>query len=123
MPVATIVTGTERHELKTLPEGYVVIRRMNYGESLKRQAMSTRFLVAGSNQKDFQGELDMQTEAVALWDFGNCIIEHNLTDENDKPLNFKNPVDVKRLAKPVGDEIAKFIDDLNNFEDSDEAKN
>lgn len=124
MPVATIVSDTERFELKTLPGGFVIIKRMTYGQSLVRSSMSTKFLVGGStNSKDFQGELDMQVEAVALWDFANCVVDHNLTDANDRPLNFKNAADVRGLDPRIGQEVGKYIDGINNFEDTDEVKN
>jgi hypothetical protein len=125
MPVATVVgTSTDRFDLKTVPEGYVVIRRMSYGDSLKRQKMSTKMTFGStSDKKDFAGELDIDQEGVALWDFANCIVEHNLTDDREIPLDFKKPSDVRRLARPVGEEIGKLIDDVNNFEDDETVKN
>jgi len=124
MPIATVVNASERFELESLPEAFVVVRRMTYGESLKRDAMSTKFLVGGqTDSRDVQGQVEMQTEQVALWDFANCIMEHNLTDENDRLLNFKNAADVRRLSKPIGAEIGEIIDRVNSAEKSDEVKN
>ncbi len=124
MPIAVVLNTEEKFELKLLEGAYVTIRRMNYGESLKRQSMATKFFIDGSqNSKDFKGELDVQQETVTLWDFANLVTDHNLTDENDKPLNFKNVADVKRLDGALGQEIGKYIDDFNRFEGLDEIKN
>jgi len=124
VPVATITSDTERFDLKTLPEAYVVVRRMTYGESLKRTGMMTKFLVGGNpTNRDFSGEVEMNQEEVTLWDFANCVVEHNLTDENGKLLNFKNQVDVRRLDIRVGEEIGRYIDEVNNFEEKPEIKN
>lgn len=124
MPVATITSDAERFDLKTLPGAYVVVRRMTYGESLKRTGMMTKFLVGGNpSSKDFSGEVEMNQEEVTLWDFANCVLEHNLTDEDGKLLNFKNQFDVRRLDGRIGDEIGRYIDSVNSFEDKDEVKN
>lgn len=124
MPVAVFINKTDRFELDTVPEGYVVVRRMNYGESLKRQAMATKiYMEQNTASKDMRGEVDIQSELVTFWEFANLVIEHNLTDESDRPLNFKNVADVVRLDGPVGDEIGKIIDEYNGTRDSDETKN
>jgi len=126
MPVATVGDfDNTRHELKTAPpDGYVVIRRLSYGESLRREALSTNFTVDGnSNAKDFVGNVKIDQEAVAQFDFEHCIVEHNLTDKNEKLLNFKNPADLAKLDRRVGKEIGDLIDDMNNFEEDEEVKN
>jgi hypothetical protein len=124
MPIAVVLNTQEKFELKTLEGAFVVVRRMNYGESLRRQGMATKFFIDGSqNSKDFKGELDVQQEAVTLWDFANLVVEHNLTDENERTLNFKSAHDVKRLDGAIGQEIGKYIDDFNRFEGDDEVKN
>lgn len=124
MPIATIVSANERFELKTCPEGYVVIRRMTYGEKLKRQGMMTKYTMnLGGGKEDAMAEVDILQEKVSLWEFANLVVEHNLTDEKEKTLNFRNAADVYRLGPQVGEEIQKYIDDLNSFEDSEETKN
>lgn len=121
MPVGVFTNKTDRFELKTLPEGYVVVRRMNYGESLVRQNMASKiYMEQGATSKDMRGEVDIQTVKIAHWDFANLVVEHNVTDENDRPLNFKNAADVNRLDGPVGDEIGKIIDDYNRPPETDE---
>lgn len=126
MPIATIVDSTERFELKSCPpDGYVVVRRMTYGEKLKRQSMMTKFkMEMGRNKSDAMNmDVDLDQEKVSMWEFANLIVEHNLTDENEKPLNFKNMADIARLGPVVGEEIQTYIDKLNSFEEDDEVKN
>ena len=67
-------------------------------------------------------------EKVTLFEFANCILEHNLeylADPNDLSsatlLDFTKPEHVKMLDGRVGDEIDELINDLNNFEDDDET--
>lgn len=130
MPVAVIVEESSgRVDLTTAPpDGYVVVRRMTYGEKLTRTGMATQMLFEqgenGSRSKDtFKGEMKIRTEEIALWDFSNLVIEHNLTDKNGIPLNFKNVEDVKKLHPKIGEEIGKIIDDFNDVENSEHVKN
>lgn len=124
MPIAVVLTTEEKFQLKRLEGAYVTIRRMNYGENLRRQSMATKFFIdSAQGSKDFRGQLDVEQEAVTLWDFAHLVVDHNLTDADEKPLNFKNPVDVKRLDGAIGQEIGKYIDDFNNFEENEEVKN
>lgn len=129
MPVATIIDSvSDKKPLASLPDAYVIVRRMNYGEQLARTGMATRFLVGsdgknGGNADAFKGELDIQTAEVALWDFANLVVEHNLTDANEHPLNFKNPAHVRSLHPKVGEEIGQIIDEWNDSENSEETKN
>lgn len=125
MPVAVVTnTVSEKMPLSSLPGAYVVVRRMNYGEELKRSNMATKFLMSSDkNAKDVQGEINMQTEEVAYWDFANLIVEHNLTDAQDVPLNFKNRAHVSTLDGSVGREVGEIIDAFNGVKDSEEIKN
>jgi hypothetical protein len=126
MPIVTVTDDiSERIPLVTAPpDGYVVVRRMNYGEELKRSGMAAKLLMnSDKNSKDFQGEIDMQTEEVAYWDFANLVVEHNMQDQDGRTLNFKNRADVVKLSGPVGKEIGQVIDDFNNVKDSEETKN
>jgi len=125
MPVAVVTnTVSEKIDLLSLPGAYVIVRRMNYGEELKRSNMATKFLMSSDkNAKDVQGEIDMQTEEVAYWDFANLVVEHNLTDANDVPLNFKSRQHVAMLDGSIGREVGTIIDAFNGVKDSEEVKN
>lgn len=126
MAIATVVNATERFDLKSCPpDGYVVIRRMSYGEKLKRQSMMTKFrMEMGRNKSEAMNmDVDLDQEKVSMWEFSNLIVEHNLTDEHERQLNFKNMNDISRLGPVVGEEIQTYIDKLNSFEEDDEVKN
>lgn len=128
MPVAVVIDNiSDKIPLKTLPpDGYVIVRRMTYGESLARSGKATKLLVGAGdskNKEDFKGEIDVQTEALALWDFANLVVEHNCQDVDGRTLNFKNVLDVKKLSSAVGAEIGEAIDKFNDVGDSEETKN
>lgn len=126
MPVA-VVTNTQSDKIPLItapPDGYVVVRRMNYGEELKRSGMAAKLLMSSTkDSKDFQGQIDMQTEEVAFWDFANLVVEHNMQDADGRLLNFKNRADVVKLSGAVGKEIGQIIDDFNGAKESEEVKN
>lgn len=120
MPRATVnIETTERFDLKTLGEAFVVLRRMSYGQILERR-MFTKLEVTAGKGKDFQGELGMANRKVTEFEFKSCIVEHNLEDENDRPLDLTKPSDFNKLDPRVGQEIEKYITDMNNFEDEEE---
>jgi len=122
VPRATIMQNNQRFELQSCPDGYIVIRRMTYGEKLNRQDDMMN-MQTSANPKDTEMRIQIMAKRVALQDFANLIIEHNLTDDNDLPLNFRNPADVNRLDPRVGDEIGQLIDKVNSFEEAGEVKN
>jgi hypothetical protein len=65
----------------------------------------------------------LASKEIALFELRCCIVDHNLTDENEKPLDLSNPRDVDRLNPKVGQELDQLISDMNNFEDEDEDPN
>ena len=125
MAVATITQTTERFDLKSAPpDGYVVIRRMTWGEKLKRQGMMMSMnMQMNKKSDDMNVNMDMDQEKVAIWEFQNLIMEHNLTDEKEVALNFKNIADIVRLGPVVGEEIQTKINEVNAFEENDDVKN
>jgi hypothetical protein len=98
--------------------GWVELRRLSYGEKLNKdaEAMKMRFAMGGNSAQNMDAELSLINEFVTYREFAKCIMAHNLTDDNDKPLNFTNPEDVKKLDPRVGDEISTLIGELNDFE-------
>jgi hypothetical protein len=129
MPKATVdVNDTERHDLETCEEGYVVLRRMNYGEKLTRQQLATDMAVTGGGGRGRKAEeaktnIKIMSRAIAEFEFKNCIVDHNLTDANDTPLDFRRPQTLDQLDPRIGDEINKLIADMNNFEEDDDGGN
>lgn len=120
---------TERFELKSAPpDGFVVLRRMAYGDKmLRRQHLGKATVHGGSKSKtkgDFTAEMDLINERVTLLEFSKSIVEHNLTIMylgNETPVDFSNPAHVKLLYGPVGEEIDELITDFNSFEGDEET--
>lgn len=121
MPRGTVnVKATERHDLKSLPDGYVVLRRMSYGQYLQRRDMAAhvRLLASQNNGANaFAGEIASANGAIAEFEFANCIVEHNIEDEHGDKLDFKRPFHVTQLDPRIGQEISDLISSMNNLED------
>jgi hypothetical protein len=114
------MSHTERFELKSLPGGFVVLRRLNYEQYLERQAMAMEMRMsttAGqSADRQIAADIKMAGRRVAEFEFAHCIADHNLTGEDDQPLNFKEKWTLGALDIRVGQEIGDLINDMNNFE-------
>lgn len=120
MPFAGLNNGTERFDLKSLPGAYVELRRMSYGQKLARQDL-IRLSVEMGKGKDMKGEMAMANKLATKMDFANCIAAHNLEkDDNGTLFNF-NTDSLDMLDPRVGEEIDKYINQMNNFEDTDEG--
>jgi hypothetical protein len=123
MPRATAtVSGSERFDLKTLPEGFVELRRLTYGQKLERRAMSSVAQAEGGGKgKNFRMSMAMLNEQATIFDFTHCIVDHNLEDDSGQKMDLTNVLNIRRLDPRVGDEIESLIDKLNNFEEEDEV--
>lgn len=121
MPVAVLVHEPERFELKSLPGAYVIVRRMTYGEKLQRSEMTMKMRMDMADKNNMGADMQMLSRQVTLWSFNRLIIDHNLTDKDDRKLNFKSPVDVEALDGRIGEEIDTYIDKVNNFEEDENA--
>lgn len=115
MPRATVSSNAERFDLKSCAGGFVIIRRMTYGEKLTRQDN----MIDTNMGKGEELKISLLARKAAMDDFANLVVDHNLTDDTDRPLNFKNPADVAQLDPRIGDEIGQLIDELNSFGDID----
>jgi hypothetical protein len=125
MPIATAnLAPEEKKDLKTCPGGWVVLRRMTYGQKLDRMKHVGKLSVDMRGKgKGTKGEMEMLQKGSTIYDFQACIVEHNLeknigTDENPNivPMNLKTMVDIDALDPRIGEEISSLIDELNNFE-------
>jgi hypothetical protein len=125
MPRATVITAPERFTLETLPKtdeddaGYVMLRRLSYGEKLQKdqEAMKLRFDMSTAGSSDgMDAEIAMINELATLAELRKCVIDHNLTDEGGRKLDFAKLEDVRSLDPRVGDEIQTLLGDLNDFE-------
>jgi hypothetical protein len=118
VPVATVSPDTKHFDLKSLPGGWVELREMSYGQKLTRQQDTTKMsILMRKGQKDAEGQLATMQTAAAMIDFRTCVVDHNLTDRQEQKLDFKNQAHVSTLSSRVGDEIATYIDQMNNFEE------
>lgn len=120
MPRATVdQTETSRHDLQSLPEGYVVLRKLSYGQMLQRQEMAAEMAMKGDGRggrsNKAEATIKMMQTLVTEYEFKNCIVEHNLEDENGQNLNFQQPGSIVRLDPRIGDEVSQLIDKLNQF--------
>lgn len=128
MPIAVVIQSSEEYKLKSCAGGIVKIRRMTFGESLVRKDMMASVAMEMQNRSSkgndsMKLQMDLLQEKTTLWEFANLIVSHNLTDSNDKLLDFKNPANVKALEGRIGDEIQQYINELNSFEENEEIKN
>jgi hypothetical protein len=125
MPRATVdIEETLRLELKSLPGGWVVLRRLTFGQIMQRRTMAASMRITGNGQKkqSFEGEMVMASQKVAEYEFKNCIVDHNLEDETGAKLNLALQRDIQRLDPRVGAEIDEAISKLNNFDLEDEEE-
>jgi len=128
MPRATVdVSSTTRFPLETCPgdgteePGYVELRKLSYGQVLARRDMGAKMAVEGmggrsSRVEDMKVTTEMIQQKVTEYEFKHAIAGHNLTDHTGRKLNFGNPRDIEALDPRVGAEIAKLIDDMNDWD-------
>lgn len=122
MPRAVVSAEVERKDLKTAPpDGFVELKRMSYGQKMQRTQIATDMTVeVQKGQKSQKASIDVAQLEVTLFEFRNCIVDHNLTDENDQKLNLHSKEGLSKLDPRVGDEIGKYIDELNNYDGEDD---
>jgi hypothetical protein len=127
MPAAVVdMNSTQKFDLKSAPpDGYVILRKMTYGQKLTRQqnAMKIQMEMQRRGKGTTKANMEMESLASALFDFKNCVVEHNLTDATGNLLNLSTDFDVTRLDPRVGEEISTYIDEMNNFEPEDDKGN
>jgi hypothetical protein len=118
VPRATVNTGdTEKFALKTCEGGEVTLRRMTYGQKLTRQQNAVKMTMEQERGKrGGKMSMDMLQHAATVFDFRACIVDHNLEDDNGQKLNLTNPQHIDMLDPRIGEEIASYIDKMNNFE-------
>ncbi len=122
MPMATVdVESTQRFDLKTCPEGFVVLRRMSYGQILQRR-MFTKLEIGGDskNRGDFRGELAMANAKITEFEYAKCVVDHNLEDASGRKLDLTKVSDFNMLDPRIGQEIESYITEMNNFEAEEE---
>lgn len=131
MPKATVSQDHTRYDLRTLEGGFVLLRTLSFHEMTTRQDIAAR-MYQESTIKDMKkgqraddevvrGYFEMMNVAATEYEFRNCIVEHNLEDENGNLIDFTRPMQAWRLDPKVGAEIARYIDKLNQEDESELA--
>ena len=107
--VAADTTTTQKFFLKSAPpDGYIVVRKFNYGETLEAQKLGAKGVREGN-------VMSLRTDLLATqhYMFSRMILDHNLEDETGQKLDFKNVTDVRRLIPAVGEEIQALCEQMN----------
>lgn len=127
MPKATVTQETVNRLLKSCPpDGFVELRTLSFHEMNTRSDIASRMYseqkpnVKKPKEEVVRGYLEIMNVAVTEFEFRNCITDHNLEDENGNPIDFTRPMQAWRLDPKIGQEIGKYIDELNNFDDEEE---
>jgi hypothetical protein len=114
MPKATASKQGQRFDLKELPEGYVVLRKLDYGEMLSRRNLGMGVTAPFKRDSDsIDMKLDLSQEEVRVYEFSHMIIDHNLEDDAGRKLNMLDRSDINKLDPKVALEIEKYISELN----------
>ena len=114
MPKATASKVGKKFDLKELPEGFVVLRKLNYGEMLSRRNLGMGVTAPFKRDSDeIDMKLDLSQEEVRVYEFSHMIIDHNLEDEDGRKLNMLDRSDINRLDPKVALEIEVYINELN----------
>lgn len=116
MPRATNnINDTIRVDLLSCPGGFVVLRRMSYGQRLKRDAMTVDMSMRQQG-KERVIDIEAAQEEVTCFEFASCIAEHNLEDEHGNLLRFGEKYAVVALDARIGAEISAEIEKLHDFQ-------
>lgn len=120
MPRATVSRDTtDKIMLASCPDGFIMLRRLSYGEFLRRQELGMEMAInSKQGSKDNNLDLKMMQRAVQEFEFKNCIVDHNLEDDNGNPLDFRLASTIDNLDPRIGQEIGKHIDQLIQFEEA-----
>jgi hypothetical protein len=115
MPRATVDTSVQHHDLKSLPEGFVELRRMSYGDWLVRQDMTMNMQITGSSKDDAAMDMKANGASIAAFEFSKCLVDHNLEDEEGVKLRL--PEQLNMLDPRVGIEIGDLLDKLHEYDE------
>lgn len=104
-------------ELTSVEGGSITVKPLSYGQKKVRADMATR-MYAETDQntgqtRDGRMYLDTLNRATTLFDFRNCIVDHNLEDDSGKQLNFSMDATLDILDPRVGTEIENILADIN----------
>lgn len=121
MPRATMLTEGVRHELKTCPDGFVLLKQMSYSEMLARRDIVTRLSMQQGKGND-KINVELANLEANKFSFKHCIVDHNLEDEFGMKLDFSNGMTLQILDPRVGSEIERLIDEMNQEGDDEDQE-
>lgn len=117
MPKATVSQELHHHDLKTLEGGFVKLKQLSFDQMLERRDKAMRMTMesqtTGTRQPTSKIEMESAMQWTRFFEFSNCIVEHNLEDDNGVPLNFNNPMTLRILDPKIGAEVERLIEELN----------
>lgn len=129
MPRAVIDTEPQVFELKSCPpDGFIKLRRMTYGEWLHRADITMKIQLEleekRSRSKGPQlAEVSAKNEAVTMYEFTKCVVDHNLEDASGNKLNFSDRRTLDMIDPRVGNEIGDYINQLHETFTEDDQGN
>ncbi len=127
MPRATVSTETVRKELRSLPGGFVELRQLSWAEMMKRRDIASRMYAdvstkqGAATQETIRQYMEVVNVAIMEFEFKNCVVDHNLEDDNGNLLDFSNPMALSILNPKVGSEIDRYIEELNQEDEQSVA--
>lgn len=126
MPFAGVEDDPIRYDLKTVPGGYVKLKRLSYGDKMRRlEKTMKQSMVQKKGQKEQRVDVDLTITQAKISDFNKCVVEHNLTyirNGQEVPLNFQGSDILDLINGRVAEEIDGYIDELNSYEEDVEAE-
>jgi hypothetical protein len=115
MPVGTVNREpVGPFPLEKLPDGFVTIVKMSYGETLKVGQMQAK-MRARSRQEGM--EVEMETLLTQAYIFKRCVVDHNIEKEDGSKFDLGNVNDLMNLDPAVGAEVEELVSKLNDSED------
>jgi hypothetical protein len=90
---------------------------MPYGDWLHRQELAMQMEIEASGRsQDIKGKVLAANQAVTAYEFGKCVVEHNLEDDDGNLLDFRGPRALDLLDPKIGNEIGTYIAELHEFD-------
>lgn len=124
MPRATVSLEPEEYELQTVEGGKITLKRMTYGQKLERNQIAMDMTMeSGGKGRGTKASVDIMQARTTLYEYKACIVDHNLTDDDDQLLDFTKPTILGKLDPRVGDEISDLIGKQNNYDEDDDLGN
>lgn len=126
MPRATVTQTVERKELESCPGGWVDLKPLPFGLMLARRDKAARMSMQSEANAPRNAPTTMSFEFMQhytrVFEFGHCIVDHNLEDEAGNKLNFNLEGTLDILDPEVGKEIESLIDEINKEESQEEEE-